>query len=126
MTDQSALSITAVAAGKSANTHACRTIVARRFAVTTALVLCLVVYARADFVAGHVYGPDNKPVPNGTFSAQSTKGQPVSFKTDAAGSFSVYLEPGIYTVHSTTDTAVEGVVHGYPQSAEEDIHLKRK
>jgi hypothetical protein len=94
--------------------------------VAAAVVLCFASYAKADFVSGHVYGPDNKPVPNATFSAQSAKGQPVSFKTDGAGSFSVYLDPGTYTVHSTTDKSLEGVVHGYPQSAEEDIHLKRK
>jgi len=96
------------------------------FILTAALVFCLASYAKADFVSGHVYGPDNKPVPNATFSAQGAKGQPISLKTDGAGSFSVYLDPGTYTVHSTTDKTLEGVVHGYPQSAEEDIHLKRK
>jgi hypothetical protein len=94
--------------------------------VGAAVVLCFVSYAKADFVSGHVYGPDNRPVPNATFSAQSANGQPVNFKTDGAGTFSVYLDPGTYTVHSTTDKTLEGVVHGYPQSAEEDIHLKRK
>jgi hypothetical protein len=125
MTDQKASSIRTLS-GNARPSHASRTIAPRRVALTTALLLCLAVYARADFVSGHVYGPDNKPISNGTFSAQTTKGQPVSFKTDGAGSFSVYLEPGTYTVHSATDKAVEGVVHGYPQSAEEDIHLKRK
>jgi hypothetical protein len=96
------------------------------FILTAAFVSCLLTYAQADFVSGHVYGPDNKPVPNATFSAQSAKGQPINFKTDGAGSFSVYLDPGTYTVHSTTDKTLEGVVHGYPQSAEEDVHLKRK
>jgi hypothetical protein len=94
--------------------------------VAAAVVFCFASYARADFVSGHVYGPDNKPVPNATFSAQSAKEQPVNFKTDGAGNFSVYLDPGTYTVHSATDKTLEGVVHGYPQSAEEDIHLKRK
>jgi len=61
-----------------------------------------------------------------TFTAGAGKGQAVSFKTDGSGNFSVYLDPGTYTVHPSGDKSLEGVIHGYPQAAQEDIHMKRK
>ena len=91
-----------------------------------AYVLCLAVSANADFVSGRVYDPNNQPVPNMTFTAGAGKGQAVSFKTDGSGNFSVYLDPGTYTVHPSGDKSLEGVIHGYPQAAQEDIHMKRK
>ncbi len=90
-----------------------------------AVVLCLVVSAWADFVSGRVLGPDGKVMPNATLRAEN-KENTVSFTTDNSGNFSVYLEPGTYTVHSSADNTVEGVIHGYPQSATEDIHLKKR
>jgi hypothetical protein len=90
-----------------------------------AVVLCLVVSAWADFVSGRVFGPDGRILPNATFTAENA-GQNVNFATDNSGNFSVYLEPGTYTVHPSADNTVEGVIHGYPQSATEDIHLKKR
>lgn len=90
-----------------------------------AVVLCLVASARADFVSGRVFGPDGKSIPNAAFTAENG-GNTVTFATDDSGNFSVYLEPGTYTVHSSADSAVEGVIHGYPQSATEDIHLRKR
>ena len=90
-----------------------------------AFVLCLVVSARADFVSGRVYGPDGRIVPETTFTAEAGKGQAITFKTDSSGNFNVYLDPGAYTVYSNADKSMKGVVHGYPQAAKEDIHLKR-
>ena len=99
---------------------------ATKLGLAMAYVLCLAVSANADFVSGRVYDPNNQPVPNMTFTAGAGKGQGVSFKTDGSGNFSVYLDPGTYTVHPSGDKSLEGVIHGYPQAAQEDIHMKRK
>src|SRR5689334_4530733 len=80
-----------------------------------ALALSLTASAWADFVSGRVLGPDGKALMRKTFTAEKG-GQKVSFSTDQAGNFSVYLDPGTYVVHSSEDNTVEGVVHGYPQS----------
>jgi hypothetical protein len=90
-----------------------------------AFVLCLTVVARADTVSGCVYDAAGKAVPNASFTAETGQTK-VTFSTDEAGYFSVYLDPGTYTVHSNTDNTVEGTIHGYPQSAREDVHLRRK
>lgn len=98
----------------------------RNVCLGIALALLLTVSAWADFVSGRVLGPDGNPLGGKTFTAVM-KGKPaVSFSTDKGGNFSVYLDPGTYTVHSGDDNTVEGVVHGYPQSTTEDIHLTKK
>src|SRR5215831_6628694 len=71
-------------------------------------VLCIVVSAWADFVSGRVFGPDGKTLPNATFTAENG-GKRVTFRTDNSGNFSVYLEPGTYTVHANADETVNGV-----------------
>jgi hypothetical protein len=87
-----------------------------------ALALSLTAAAWADFVSGRVLGPDGKPVAGKTFTA--AKGaQQVSFSTDKDGNFSVYLDPGTYTVTANDDKTLVGTVHGYPQSTTEDIHM---
>ena len=96
-----------------------------RICLGIAVVLCLAVSAWADFVSGRVFDQDGKIVPKATFTAEGG-GHTVNFTTDDSGSFSVYLEPGTYTVHPSADNTVEGVIHGYPQSATEDIHLRRR
>jgi len=98
----------------------------RNVCLGIALALLLTVSAWADFVSGRVLGPDGNPLGGKTFTAVM-KGKPaVSFSTDKGGNFSVYLDPGTYTVHFSDDNTVEGVVHGYPQSTTEDIHLTKK
>jgi hypothetical protein len=88
-----------------------------------AFVLSLAVSARADFVSGRVYDPEGKILPNTAFTVEAEKGQGTTFKTDGAGNFSVYLDPGTYTVYSNTDRNMKGIIHGYPQAAQEDVHL---
>ncbi len=96
------------------------------FLVGIALALCMSVSARADAVSGRVFGPDGKVLPNRTLTAETGKGQVVDFKTDGSGNFSVYLDPGKYTVRPKDDAGLEGIIQSYPQSVQEDIHLKKK
>jgi hypothetical protein len=79
----------------------------------------------ADTVSGRVYGIDGKPVPNMSFTAKPAKGETVEFKTNSAGDFSVYLDPGRYTVSPAGDTSSQGVIDSYPQPAQQDVHLKK-
>jgi hypothetical protein len=88
-----------------------------------AFALCLVDSANADFVTGRVYDPDGNILKNKAFTVD---GKNINFKTDGSGNFSLYLDPGTYKVHQSDDRSVEGIVHGYPQSAQEDIHLKKR
>jgi Carboxypeptidase regulatory-like domain len=97
----------------------------RKVCLGIALALLLTASAWADFVSGRVLGLDGNPVGGKTFTAEKG-GQKVSFSTDKAGNFSVYLDPGTYVVHFSDDATVQGVVHGYPQSTTEDIHLTKK
>src|SRR5438876_10364167 len=99
---------------------------ATKLGLAMAYVLCLAVSANADFVSGRVYDPNNQPVPNLTFTAGAGKAQAVRIKTDGSDNFSVYLDPGTYTVHPRGDNRREAVIHGNPQAAQEDIHRKRK
>jgi len=80
----------------------------------------------ADTVSGRVYGQDGKPVPNMTFTAKPAKGEPVEFKTNAAGNFSTYLDPGRYTVTPSGGPDLQGVIDSYPQPVQQDVHLKKE
>ncbi len=100
----------------------------RLFAI--AFTLWLPMSANADFVSGRVYDPGGSVLPNATFVVETGKGEAVNFKTDESGNFSVYLEPGRYTVHPVRDgkpdPSLEGIVESYPQSAHQDIRLKKR
>jgi hypothetical protein len=91
-----------------------------------ALALFLPVSVSAGAVSGRVYSPDNELVKNTTFTATSVQGKAVEFGTDASGNFSVYLDPGRYTVRSNVNTALQGEIDSYPQPVQQDIHLQRK
>jgi hypothetical protein len=82
--------------------------------------------AMADIVSGKVFGPDDKPLVSVMLTAKNAKGEATNFKSDASGNFSVYLDPGKYTVSYSGDATVEGTVEGYPQPFQQDIHLKKK
>lgn len=94
----------------------------RNVCLGIALALLMTVSAWADFVSGRVLGPDGNPLGGKTFTAEKG-GQKVSFSTDKGGNFSVYLDPGTYTVTANDDKTLAGTVHGYPQSTTEDIHM---
>jgi hypothetical protein len=94
--------------------------------------LCLVVFAfavpisiMADTVSGRIYCQDGKPVSNVTFTAKPTKGDAVAFKTDSSGNFSVYLDPGRYTVTPAGDGSLQGLINSYPQPVQRDVRLVR-
>src|SRR5439155_12042834 len=98
--------------------------------VAIAFTLCLPISVNADLVSGRVYDPGGSVLPNTTFVVDTGKGEAVKFKTDESGNFSVYLDPGRYTVHplreGKPDLSLEGIVEGYPQSAHQDIRLKKR
>ena len=68
---------------------------------------------------------DEKPIVNGTFTARSSKGEATPFKTDKVGNFSVYLDPGKYTVSSGADATLSGVIESFPQPRQQDVHLTK-
>jgi hypothetical protein len=98
--------------------------------VAIAFILCLPISANADIVSGRVYDPGGTVLPNTTFVVETGKGEAGKFKTDESGNFSVYLDPGRYTVHplreGKPDRSLEGILESYPQSAHEDIRLKKR
>ncbi len=81
--------------------------------------------AVADGISGRVFGPDGKPVPNAVLAARPDKGQPVEFRTDGSGSFSVFLDPGRYAVSPRGDASLVGVLESYSQPVQQDVHLKK-
>jgi hypothetical protein len=90
-----------------------------------AFALIAPISAMADTVSGRIYGQDEKPVLNATFTAKPAKGDAVEFKTNASGSFSVYLDPGRYTISPSADASLQGVIDSYPQPVQQDVHLKK-
>ena len=97
-----------------------------RLCLAIGFALCVPLSATADAVSGRAYGPDGKPVPNATFTARPAKGEAVQFKTDPSGNFSVFLDPGRWTVSPSADATLQGGIDSYPQPVQQDIHLKRK
>src|SRR5437763_1479401 len=83
--------------------------------LTIAVALWLPASAMADIVSGRIFGLDEKPILNGSFSAKNAKGEATTFKSDKMGNFSVYLDPGRFTVSSTTDATLTGVIESAPQ-----------
>src|SRR6266567_8729958 len=81
--------------------------------------------ASADIVSGRILGADEKPILNGTFTARNSKGESTTFKTDKSGNFSVYLDPGKYTVSPSTDASLTGVIESFPQPRQQDVHLSK-
>src|SRR5207247_10872828 len=71
--------------------------------------------ASADIVSGRILGADEKPILNGTFTARNSKGESTTFKTDKSGNFSVYLDPGKYTVRPMSEHSSTGVNDSFPQ-----------
>jgi hypothetical protein len=88
-----------------------------------ALGLCFPAVARAGIVSGRVYVEGKLVNAPTTLSAVAAAGQPVTFKTDASGNFSVYLDPGSYTVNLSSDSTEKGTIDSYPQPVQQDIHL---
>ncbi len=81
--------------------------------------------ASADIVSGRILGADEKPILNGTFTARNSKGESITFKTDKSGNFSVYLDPGKYTVSPSADASLTGVIESFPQPRQQDVRLSK-
>ena len=90
-----------------------------------AAVLILPAVASADIVSGRVLGVDEKPIANGSFVAKDAKGGTTTFKTNQDGNYSVFLEPGKYTVSYGADATVTGTLESFPQPRQSDIKLKK-
>ena len=93
--------------------------------LTIVIALWLPVSASADIVSGRVYGLDEKPMATQTLTARDSKGETTTFKTDKAGNFSVYLDPGKFAVSSGADATLTGVIESFPQSRQQDIHMTK-
>ena len=91
-----------------------------------AFAILLPLAARADIVSGRILGADEKPVVNGTFTAKDAKGQATTFKSDPKGNFSVYLDPGKFTVSSSADPSLSGTIESFPQPRQQDVRLTKK
>ena len=90
------------------------------------MAMCFASTVSADIVSGRVLGADQKPVVNSTFTAKDAKGGTTTFKSDSTGSFSVYLDPGKFTVTSNADATLTGVIESFPQPRQQDVHLTKK
>src|SRR5437870_12406809 len=78
--------------------------------------------ASADIVSGRILGADEKPIVSGTFTARNAKGERTTSKTDKSCNFSVYLDPGKYTVSPITDASLTGVTDSFHQLRQQDVH----
>ena len=95
------------------------------FCLTIVIAGLLPAILSADIVSGRIFGLDEKPVVNGTFTAKDAKGASTTIKTNAMGNFSVYLDPGKYTITSSADPTLTGVIESFPQAKQQDVHLKK-
>jgi len=91
-----------------------------------AVSTCLPAIASADIVSGRIFGLDEKPIPNGTFTAKDSKGASTTIKTNAMGNFSVYLDPGKFTITYSADPTLTGAIESFPQPKQQDVHLKKE
>jgi hypothetical protein len=90
-----------------------------------AAALSLPSTALADIVSGRILGLDEKPILNGSFTAKDAKGAMTPFKSNKDGNYSVFLDPGKYTVTFSGDATISGTIESFPQPRQADVHLKK-
>ena len=90
-----------------------------------AAALSLPSTAMADIVSGRILDKDEKPILNGSFTAKDAKGATTPFKSNKDGNYSVFLEPGKYTIIFSGDATVSGTIESFPQPRQADVHLKK-
>jgi len=90
-----------------------------------AAVLSLPSPALADIVSGRILGLDDKPIAEGSFTAKDAKGVATPFKSNKDGNYSVFLEPGKYTVTYGGDATLTGTLESFPQPRQLDIRMKK-
>jgi len=93
--------------------------------LAVAVAACFPIIASADSVSGRIFGLDEKPIVNGTFSAKDSKGATVAIKTNATGNFQIFLDPGKFTLSYSADPTLTGVIESFPQPRQQDVHLKK-
>lgn len=105
----------------------------RRFAeiafVLFVSTLFLPAPAMADLVSGRVYGAEGKFQPKDSFEVKDSTGKVLKVvKTDELKAYSVFLQPGSYTVeYKDKDNAIwQAPLQSYPQAARQDIHLTKR
>src|SRR5690349_10074634 len=98
----------------------------KNLCLATGVLILVPLAASADIVSGRILGADEKPIVNGTFTAKDAKGQSTTFKSDPKGNFSVYLDPGKFTVSFSADSSLSGTIESFPQPRQQDVHLTKK
>jgi hypothetical protein len=93
--------------------------------LTTILAMWFTAPASADIVSGRVLGPDEKPIADSAFTARNAKGETIMFKSNKSGNFSVYLDPGKFTISSSTDATLTGIIESFPQPRQQDVRLTK-
>ena len=91
--------------------------------------LFLAAPARADMVSGRVFGAEGKFQPKDSFAVKDSSGKVLKVvKTDELKAYSVFLQPGSYTVEykDKDNTLWQAPLQSYPQAARQDIHLKKR
>lgn len=100
-----------------------------KYSLLLLMAACFTLPARADLVSGRVSGAADKFVAKASFVVKDSTGKVVKeVKTDEYKGFSVFLQPGSYTVEFVDkDKKVwEATLDSYPQPARQDIELKLK
>ena len=85
--------------------------------------------AMADMVSGRVYGAEGKFQPKDSFEVKDSSGKVLKVvKTDELKAYSVFLQPGSYTVEykDKNNTIWQAPLQSYPQAARQDIHLTKR
>ncbi len=83
----------------------------------------------ADMVSGRVFGAEGKFQPKDSFEVKDSSGKVLKVvKTDESKAYSVFLQPGSYTVEfkDKDNTIWQAPLQSYPQAARQDIHLSKR
>ncbi len=92
-------------------------------------ILFLATPVMADMVSGHVNGAEGKFQPKDSFTVKDSSGKVVKVvKTDEYKAYSVFLQPGSYTVeYKDKDNSIwQAPLQSYPQAARQDIQLTKR
>ncbi len=104
-----------------------------RYAVIVVVLLVSTLFlatpVMADMVSGRVNGAEGKFQPKDSFAVKDSSGKVVKVvQTDEFKAYSVFLQPGSYTVEykDKDNTIWQAPLQSYPQAARQDIHLTKR